>query len=95
MAIAVGAYHSLALRSNGTLIARGQNTSGQTNIPTGLGLTNVIAIAAAANYNFALKSMGQLWAGVARTLHSPPPCGLTPDRILVRVIFGHPADGGW
>src|SRR5205807_10459559 len=35
--IAAGEYHSLALQSNGTVVAWGSNSSGQTNVPAGLG----------------------------------------------------------
>jgi alpha-tubulin suppressor-like RCC1 family protein len=40
MAIAAGQYHSLALKENGTVVAWGQNTFRQTNVPPDL--TNVV-----------------------------------------------------
>jgi alpha-tubulin suppressor-like RCC1 family protein len=43
VAIGAGNKHGLALKPDGTVAAWGDNTSGQTAIPTGL--TNVIAIA--------------------------------------------------
>jgi len=44
MAVAAGYYHNLALRSNGTVVAWGLNSDGQTNVPAGL--SNVVAVAA-------------------------------------------------
>jgi len=43
VSIAAGELHSLALKNNGTVVAWGDNTYGQTNVPAGL--TNVAAIA--------------------------------------------------
>jgi len=43
-AIAAGPAHSLAIKSNGTVVAWGANDTGQTNVPPGL--NNVVAIAA-------------------------------------------------
>jgi alpha-tubulin suppressor-like RCC1 family protein len=41
VAIAAGYYHSLALKSDGTVVAWGYNYEGETNVPAGL--TNVVA----------------------------------------------------
>ena len=54
VAIAGGYYHSLALKSDGTVVGWGDNGSGQTNSPAGL--SNVVAIAAGYYHNLALKS---------------------------------------
>ena len=54
--IAAGAYHSLALKADGTVVGWGDNSHGQTTIPGGL--TNVVAIAAGANHSLALQSNG-------------------------------------
>jgi alpha-tubulin suppressor-like RCC1 family protein len=78
VAIAAGAKHSLALKSDGTVFAWGSNESGQLGInsPTTLrselplvavtppppGSPTVVAIAAGANHCLALKSDGTLWA---------------------------------
>ena len=51
-AIAAGGTFSLALKSNGTVVAWGVNTSGQTNVPPSL--TNVIAIAGGEAHSLAL-----------------------------------------
>src|SRR5207253_11156506 len=58
--IAAGEYHSLALQSNGTLVAWGSNSSGQTNVPSGLG--RVVALAAGDNFSLALKADGTIAA---------------------------------
>jgi sugar lactone lactonase YvrE len=52
VAIAAGAYHSLALRSDGTIIAWGADSSGQCEVPSTL--TNAIAIAAGGFHNLAI-----------------------------------------
>ncbi|MBB6729858.1 immunoglobulin-like domain-containing protein [Cohnella zeiphila] len=57
--IAAGAYHSLALKSTGTVVAWGSNSAGQTDVPAELaGPGKVIDIAAAGNYSLALKADG-------------------------------------
>jgi alpha-tubulin suppressor-like RCC1 family protein len=38
VAVAAGAYHSLALKADGTVVAWGDNTYGQRNVPAGLNL---------------------------------------------------------
>lgn len=60
IAVAVGSSHSLALKSNGRVVAWGYNGNGQTNVPASA--TNVIAIAAAQNNSFALRSNGTVVA---------------------------------
>jgi alpha-tubulin suppressor-like RCC1 family protein len=71
IAIAAGEDHSLALTSNGTVLAWGNNYNGQLgnsnfssqSIPTEVsGLTDVIAIAAGAKFSLALKSNGTVSA---------------------------------
>jgi alpha-tubulin suppressor-like RCC1 family protein len=51
--IECGTFHSLALRSDGTVVAWGDNSSGQTNVPATL--TNAIAIAAGLLHSMALR----------------------------------------
>jgi hypothetical protein len=57
LAISAGYDHALALRSDGTVAAWGDNSVGETTIPAGL--TNAVAIAAAVEYHsLALRSDG-------------------------------------
>jgi hypothetical protein len=52
MAIAAGRDHSLAIRSDGTLVGWGYNNSGQTDVPTGM----FTAVAAGAGHSLAIRS---------------------------------------
>ena len=56
VAIAAGAWHSLALRSDGSVLAWGNNDSGQTAVPPSL--TNVLALAAGGYHNLAITANG-------------------------------------
>jgi len=56
VAIAAGTYHSLILKSDGTVVGLGLNTAGQITIPKAL--IGVTAIAAGGNHSLALKSDG-------------------------------------
>ena len=60
LAIAGGGFHSLALRSDGTVAAWGRNDFGQTNVPAGL--SNVVAIAGGVYHSLALRSDGTVAA---------------------------------
>ncbi len=60
IAVAAGANHSLALRSDGTLAAWGTNTYGQCTVPAFA--TNVIGVAAGAYHNLALRKTGSVVA---------------------------------
>ncbi|MBL8208374.1 MAG: hypothetical protein JNM09_29350, partial [Blastocatellia bacterium] len=59
-AIAGGWYHNLALRSDGTVVAWGDNSDGQTTVPANL--SGVTAIAASGRHSLALKSDGTVVA---------------------------------
>src|SRR2546423_1391848 len=54
--IAAGAYHSLALKSDGTVVAWGFNATGQSDVPANL--RNVIQMAAGGYHSLALRSDG-------------------------------------
>jgi hypothetical protein len=60
IAIAAGYQHSIALKSDGTVVAWGRNSSGQTRVP--VGLLNVTAIAANSYHSVALQSDGTVVA---------------------------------
>ena len=63
VAVAAGGNHSLALRSEGTLIAWGSYHNGNTYVRTvPEGLSNVVAIALVGSHSLALRSDGTVVA---------------------------------
>lgn len=76
MRIAAGHQHSVALKSDGTVVAWGNGTYGQTNVPSGL--SNVVAIALggneSANQVLAVKADGKMvaWGGRNAQTNIPP-----------------------
>jgi hypothetical protein len=60
VAVAAGAYHSLALKRDGKVVAWGWNLFGQTNVPSGL--TGAVAVAAGSFHNLALNKEGTVVA---------------------------------
>ena len=58
MAIAAGSAQSVALCTNGTVVAWGDNSFGQTNVP--VGLSNVVAIAAGDYHTYARRADGSV-----------------------------------
>jgi hypothetical protein len=60
VAIAAGAWHNLALRADGTVLAWGYDFYGQCDVPPGL--TDALAIAAGGYHNLALRANGTVWA---------------------------------
>jgi hypothetical protein len=60
LAVAGGSLHSLALKSDGMVVAWGHNGDGETNVPPGL--SNVVAVAAGVYHSLALKSDGTVVA---------------------------------
>jgi alpha-tubulin suppressor-like RCC1 family protein len=63
VALAAGGLHVLALRSDGTVVAWGDNSFGQTNVPAGL--TNAVAVAAGTQHSLAVRADGTViaWGG--------------------------------
>src|SRR5207249_12062467 len=63
VAVSGGEAHSLALKSDGTVIGWGDNSQGQITIPSGL--TNAAAIDAGRYHSLALRSNGTVvaWGG--------------------------------
>lgn len=60
VAVAGGADHSLALRADGTVIAWGNNVSGQTTVPATA--TGVVAVAGGGFHSLALRGNGTVSA---------------------------------
>ena len=76
IAIATGQYHTLALRTNGTVAAWGRNTNGQCDVP--IDLHSVVAIAAGYANSLALKQDGTVVAwGIASYDLDTIPTGLS------------------
>ena len=68
VAVAGGVNHSLALKNNGTVVAWGDRSGGQTNVPTSI--TNAIAIGGGTLYSMALRANGTV--AVWGNIQSPP-----------------------
>ena len=81
--LAGGAYHSLALQADGTVVAWGYNNYGQVTVP--VGLTNVVAVAAGASHSLALAELVPLEFQIVLDFWS-----VTKDLLQVRVT-GVPA----
>jgi sugar lactone lactonase YvrE len=87
--IAAGGSHSLALTSSGTVIAWGDNSSGQCVVPTGL--TGVVQIAAGKAHSMAIKSNGTVvaWGNNADGQNTIPTTGMTLYPIQVSAGGAH------
>ncbi|MFZ1072726.1 MAG: hypothetical protein WAO21_04755 [Verrucomicrobiia bacterium] len=77
IALAAGDYHCLALRTDGTVVAWGEDSSGQTDIPPNL--TNVVSIAAGSSHSLALQSDGTvvLWGHIVPSYVNTVPSEVT------------------
>ena len=96
--VAAGTSHTVALKSDGTVVAWGANYSGQIGDGTTTarttpvavsGLTNVTAVAAGAAFSVALKSDGTVWtwgANNAGQLGDGTATTTTPRRTPVEVL---------
>lgn len=86
-AIAAGERHGLALKTNGTVVAWGDNTYGQSRVPAEL--RDVESIGAGGNVSAAVRTDGSvvLW-GDASTGLTTPPSGLGPVR-QIAIGFDH------
>ncbi len=73
IAVAAGDAHGLALRADGTVMAWGQNDSGQCNVPAG----TYRAVAAGADFSLAIRTDGSLavWGGNSDGQVSRAPAG--------------------
>lgn len=71
--VAAGDAHGLALRADGTVVAWGQNDSGQCNVPSG----TYRAVAAGADFSLAIRTDGSLaaWGGNSDGQVSRAPAG--------------------
>lgn len=116
VSVAGGGEHSLALTTNHTVYAWGNNDNGQlavtVTVPSyrpladlvqveGTTLTNVIQIAAGANFSVALKDDGSVWVwgyngggqlGIDPTGTSPTLFSATPRQIIQPPVVGHESE---
>ncbi len=75
-AVAVGGFHAIALKGDGTVVGWGNNPYGEAASP--VGLSDVVAIAAGYYYSLALRSDGTVVAwGSNSENQSTPPFGLS------------------
>jgi len=73
VAISANSRHTLILKSDGTVAAYGDNSSGQTKVPPGL--NDVVAVAAGGSHSLALKRDGTV-VGWGSSYSATPPDGL-------------------
>lgn len=71
-AIALGSSHALAMRTDGSVVAWGDNSEGQTNVP--LGLKGVSAVTASSGASLAIKRDGKViaWGSATDPLMAYP-----------------------
>lgn len=72
-AIACGAFHSIALRFDGSVVAWGKNWNGQSDVPAGL--SNIIEVAAGGGHSLALNNQGTViaWGRNVESQTNVPP----------------------
>lgn len=93
VAIAAGKNHMLALKSDGTVVAWGLNTSGECNVPAGL--ANVVAISGGFHYSIALKADGTIidWGSGANSLPADQNNSITKIAAFDKGFLGQKSDG--
>ena len=86
--LACGYYHTVALKSDRTVVAWGYNGNGQINVPPGL--TNVVQVAAGGVASAALLADGNIvqWGSVGSSQYNLLPNGLT-NVVQVSVSDGY------
>ena len=82
MAVAAGGYHTVGLKSDGTVVACGWNERGQCNVS---GWTDIVAIAAGTFHTVGLKSDGTV---VACGLNKSGQCNVSGWTDIVAVAAG-------
>jgi len=82
--LAGGFLHSLGVRADGTVVAWGDNTYGQSTVPAAA-QSGVIAVAAGDNHNLALKADGSVvaWGDNSEGQRTPPWQRLGPALLLL------------
>jgi len=85
--LAGGYFHSIALKSDGTVVAWGNNDYGQSEVPSGL--SNVVAVSAGYFHSMALKADGTLalWGELTGTDQTNAPKGLTNVVAIAGGVF--------
>ncbi len=79
--ISCGEFHTVLLKRDGSVVARGWNRSGQTSVPADL--TNAVAIACGADHSLALRRNGSLTAwGFNRFGQCNVPSDLEPAKAV-------------
>src|SRR5688572_6038636 len=84
IAVAGGSTHSLALRTNGTVVAWGSTDNGASVASVPAGLSNVIAIAAG-SFSAALKSDGSvvIWGTMRHEITNVPPAAVSVTALAI------------
>ena len=82
MAVAAGSYHTLGLRSDGTVVVVGWNKYGQCNVKS---WTDIVALAAGYSHTVGLRSDGTV---VAAGWNDPGQCNVSSWTNIAAVAAG-------